>query len=355
MRAALLILLLGLPLLTLADSLDELLASGELDIQTSITPAQGAVPGQHMRLTIEVATQRWFSGGTRIRLPEAPGLIILQTDQFAANASERRGATTWVIQRWGLDIFPQRAGSFTVPPVELQIQVNTAAGNVSGSTQTEAQSFEVVMPAALEEAESWVAAPRFNADQALDREATELAVGDALRQTVTFRGEDVQAMMLPTLEAAAPAGLKAYRSPPELENRNDRGTMRATRREEITYIAEQPGTYRLPPQEFYWWNTERGELELVSIPAVDISVAAGKAGGASKREALEIDWRSLVDTLVWVLAATLFAWLGWRLLPGARRAAAWLVAQLTILRQRYYDWRKPGLPASLNPGSNAGD
>ena len=50
----------------------------------------------------------WFTGGTRIRLPEVPGLVILQTEQFASNASERRGDQNWVLQRWTLDVYAQR-------------------------------------------------------------------------------------------------------------------------------------------------------------------------------------------------------------------------------------------------------
>jgi len=46
------------------------------------------VPGQKVTLTLEIATDRWFAGGTRIGIPEVPGLVILQTEQFASNASE---------------------------------------------------------------------------------------------------------------------------------------------------------------------------------------------------------------------------------------------------------------------------
>ena len=108
MTRALLAVFLLLPWLAHADSLDTIIASGELQIETSVSPASDAVPGQHMVLTIEIATQRWFAGGTRISLPEVAGLVVLQTDQFAANASERRGGSSWVIQRWSLDLFPQR-------------------------------------------------------------------------------------------------------------------------------------------------------------------------------------------------------------------------------------------------------
>ena len=131
--------------------------------------------------------------------------------------------------------------------------------------------------------------------------------------------------------------------------------MRATRREEVTFIAEQAGSYRLPPREFYWWDTGSGELSLVSLPAVDITVVAGTAGTGSERETFDIDWRQLLDYLLWAATATIVAWLAWRLLPAFQRLSRWLLGALKVLRRRYRDWRRPGLPPSLNPGSNAAD
>ena len=349
-----------LPLLARAESLDAVIASGELHIETSIAPVSDAVPGQHMVLTIEIATQRWFTGGTRISLPEVSGLVVLQTDQFAANASERRGASSWVVQRWSLDLFPQRSGSFTLPPIKLQIQVNTSAGNISGSAYTAPLDFEVGLPPALEERNFWVAAPEFKVSQDLDRDPLQLTVGDAFVQDIRFEASDVQAMMLPTVTAPQVAGLKAYPSPPELENRSDRGSMRAQRREQITYIAEQPGDYRLPAQSYYWWNTTAAELQLLELPAIEIKVAAGPSAASGDRASREIDWRATLGKVAMAAALAVLLWLGWRLLPAARYLAGRLLYAWHRLVGAWRAWRRPGLPGSLNPVSlnrenNAGD
>ena len=91
-----------------ATTLEELQAQGHLQVSASIRPDGTLVPGQKLSLVLEVATDRWFSGGTRISIPEVPGLVILQTEQFASNASEVRGGQSWVVQRWTLDVYPQR-------------------------------------------------------------------------------------------------------------------------------------------------------------------------------------------------------------------------------------------------------
>ena len=111
----------GCASLAFGSSIEELEASGHLHIESALTPQNGIVPGQKVTLTLEIATDRWFAGGTRIGIPEVPGLVILQTEQFASNASETHNGQTWAIQRWTLDVFPQRAGDFTIGPIPLQL------------------------------------------------------------------------------------------------------------------------------------------------------------------------------------------------------------------------------------------
>ena len=95
--------------------LQALVDAGQLSISSSLASEGLLVPGQRAQLEIKIATSTWFAGGTRIRIPEVPGLVILQTEAFAANASEMRDGETWVVQRWNLDVYPQSEGDFTVP------------------------------------------------------------------------------------------------------------------------------------------------------------------------------------------------------------------------------------------------
>ncbi|MEM1110798.1 MAG: hypothetical protein AAGI11_02725 [Pseudomonadota bacterium] len=330
----------------------ELLARGDLALTTSVEPAAGAVPGQRMRLIIEIATPRWFSGGTRITPPEVPGLVVVQTNAFAVNASERRAGSTWVVQRWSLDLFPQREGRFDIPPVRLQISVNAPDGEVSGELNTQALSFNVQLPGALAGLDSWVATPRLRVEQTLDREAQSLTVGDALTRQVSFTADDVLAMMLPAFVPDNLPGLRAYTEPPAVKDRSDRGTMRAMRTEQISYIAEQAGTYVLPAQDFHWWNTETRALSLVSLPAVEVSVSAG-AEPTTNRQAVSV--RELATYVSTALISGFLIWALWRLLPGIRRASMKFERRLehaaAVAVKRYRALRTPGLPTRLNPTS----
>jgi hypothetical protein len=337
-----------------AATIADLQAAGSLQIDASLAPREGIVPGQKLTLTLKIATDRWFSGGTRISLPEVPGLVILQTEQFASNASERRGESSWVIQRWTLDVYPQRPGNFTIPPVKARLQVNTADGDVEGVLSSPGVQFTVSLPPALEGLEQWVAAPAFNVEQQFDRSLEGLQVGDAFERMVNFEASDVMAMMLPSLSPEDTPGLAAYPAPPVQENSNNRGQVSASRSERINYVVEAEGRYLLRARDFHWWDTSRGELRLVSLPAVEFTVGSGAASAATGNTPVPTlsprQWLALAAGLI---GLGLLLWLGWRYLP--RLPLDKISARAAAVRQTLRQLRKPALAERLNPGSNAGE
>jgi len=339
------------------NSLAELAAQGRVRIDSVLSPSEGIVPGQRVKLTLQIATDTWFSGGTRIRIPEIPGLVILQTEQFASNASETRNGTAWALQRWTLDIYPQRAGEFTIGPIVADVQVSAGEnGAAKGELHSPSQQFRVAIPDGLAQATHWVAAPAFSVSQSFDRALDNLAAGDAIEQEVLFEASDVLAMMLPGYEAPQLPGLAAYPSPPVLENSVNRGQTLARRTVRISYVVEQPGQYLLPARDYLWWNTQTAALELVSLPATRINVSAA-AGSPNARQKVQRafslsprQWLALVASLV--LGVTLLR-LVWLHLPRLQ-LAHWR-AILSELAQRLRSVFKPALATRLNPGSSAED
>jgi hypothetical protein len=337
--------------LTAATSLDELLAAGRLQVDSKLTPTDSLVPGQRARLSLKIATDRWFAGGTRIAIPEVPGLVILQVEQFASNASENRGGTSWVVQRWTLDVYPQQAGDFRIPPIKMTARINTEDGEVEGELLAPAVLFSVSVPETLAEAKSWVAAPDFELSQAFDRSLEDLQPGDAFEREITFQASDVMAMMLPSFEPRQQQGLAAYPQPPGLEDNNNRGQTSARRVEKTSYVVEAPGHYILPEMEYFWWDTVRQRLTLLTLPETSFTVAGATPTDTADDSGPGL-WQ-LAAGLAAALALGLLLWLLRKLLPP-ERLASWH-AHLNAAWQWLRDLRKPALAERLNPGSNAGE
>lgn len=334
-----------------AATVDGLLREGHLAIDASISGDRSTVPGQKLQLILTVSTDTWFTGGTRITVPEVPGLVILQNEQFAANASENRDGRAWVVQRWSLDVFAQRAGDFTVGPVQLAVEVNGgSAGNVAGVIQSPAVSFRVVLPESLKDVEQWLAAPGFSVRQDFDRRLEDLVVGDAIEQTVVFEASDVMAMMLPAFEPSQQAGLRAYPAPPQLDNNINRGALEARRTVAISYVAEAPGNFVLPQRDFFWWDTTRETLEVMSLPETRFTVGGSAAASSARQDAAGALPVRTIIAMVILGATALIARLAYRLVPWPRIATAVRSARDTLTALR-----RPVLPERLNPGSSAGD
>lgn len=335
-----------------ADPVQELQTAGHLQVDSSLTPEGALVPGQKATLTLKVATDRWFAGGTRVSIPEVPGLVILQTEQFASNASENRNGNSWVIQRWTLDVYPQREGEFSIPPIRLRVAVNAGeAGNVEGELYSPPVQFSTSSPAGLSQAQHWVASPSFSVTQHFDRSLEGLQVGDAFEREILFEATDVLAMMLPAFTADEFPGLAAYPSPPVLENNSNRGQTSARRIQRISYVVEAQGEYLMPAREFFWWDTQNASLQLLSLPAVTLTV--GRGSSAPLQAGREFKARSLLLPALGLLALAALAWLASKwlpLLPLGRVAAIF-----SRLWQQLGELRKPALPSRLNPDNSAGD
>ncbi|MEM1156025.1 MAG: BatD family protein [Pseudomonadota bacterium] len=354
MAALSLVLTFGIKSVASEQNINDLVTESKLSIDAALAPDGLMVPGQKLTLTITIATDTWFAGGTRIRIPEVPGLVILQTEQFANNASERRGSQSWVIQRWNLDVYPQRAGEFTLPPITANVTIAAGPGEtIEGQLVSPPVNFSVSLPDSLQDVDSWVASPDFEVQQRIDRPLESLQLGDAFDREIEFKASDVLAMMLPTFLPEKLTGLAAYPSPPVLDNASNRGQTIASRTERISYIAESEGEYRLPAQDFFWWDTSQKELRIATLPAIKITVGAGAAGGTDEsKPAMHITPRQVLLAIGGLISLGLVAWL---LRLSVRRIPLdALKARLAQGWRKVMDLRKPALAERLNPDSNAG-
>ncbi|GAB5452334.1 MAG: hypothetical protein Hals2KO_26620 [Halioglobus sp.] len=330
-----------------AADLQRLVDNGHLSVSTFVRPDDAVVPGQKAQLIVEIATDSWFSGGTRITVPEVPGLVILQNEAFASNATEVRDGKTWVLQRWTLDVYPQRAGAFRIPALKMRLKVNAGSeGDIEGELFAPATPLRSVRPAALQTATSWVAAPEFTVEQRFDRALDSLQVGDAFERDITFNAKDTMAMMLPVATSEEIDGLAAYPAPPKLEDRNNRGETSAQRVQTISYVAEQPGEFVLPAQEYFWWNTADDSLEIVELPAQLISVGGALQAKEESTATPQSNKRLLAGVaalLVLVVVAVLLV----KLLP--RLPWQRLARGMHLAYDKLVELRRPALSDRLNP------
>ncbi|MEM8498921.1 MAG: hypothetical protein AAF542_12915 [Pseudomonadota bacterium] len=318
-------------------SLRQLLSNDRVRINSWVQPSSKTVVGQQLELNIEVATSSWFSGGTRIGRFELDDAIVLRRNKFAVNSSRREEGQSWSVQLWTITIYPQRSGSFTIPVIDVHVSVanpENPSAAINGLLQTEQLQFGVTLPEVIYEKSisHWIASSEFTISDefdkplSADRTFEAINVGDAIRRTITLRAENVAAMMLPAIDARSTQGLAAYSRPARLEDRINRGTYFAIRREVISYVAENEGVYTLPEIILHWWNTQTSNLEQIVLPSHQLHVGTA----ASDSTVFQANYFARTSaywlTLALVLAA--FAYL--------LRKSVWVQRWLYVLKRLVY-------------------
>ncbi|EDP59334.1 BatD family protein [Vibrio sp. AND4] len=219
-------------------------------------------------LYIEVATPRWFTGGTHISNVEIPDVIAKQRNQFATNYTERKGGQTWSRQRWEITLYPQRSGQFVIPPVAVDVQVSALDGSKTSSTLfTPPITFETSVPSGLlSDKSAWFTATKVDVEQKWTTSSDELKVGDAITRTIAINAQDSLSVLLPDLLSdESTTSYQAYTQPSRLDDKQTRGDYQSSRIEESVYVIQQGGELTLPEYKFQWWNSESKELETVVI------------------------------------------------------------------------------------------
>ncbi|KAB0668388.1 protein BatD, partial [Aeromonas veronii] len=91
---------------------------------------------QQITLYLELATNRWFTAGTRIGQFELPGVMVKQRSELATNFTQRRDGETWSHQRWELTLYPQQSGQFEIPAIAVRATVARPEGGSRQITLT---------------------------------------------------------------------------------------------------------------------------------------------------------------------------------------------------------------------------
>ena len=281
-----------------AQNIDDLVHQGKLSINLQVNQKEKQIVGQALVIAIEISTDRWFSTGSKIQHFTLPDVVMQANNTFTINGSKRIKGQTWATQTHEITLYPTAYGDYQVPPINVDISVNTEHdGIVSGILTTQATTFNTVLPEALKDIDDFIVSPevKLSIDGQFDQDK-DYAVGEALTQTITITAIDTPAMMITPINLVVNnltssnelakdtealdnlpdlSGLSIYHKPAHIFDKSNRGTLLGTRVESFTYIFEKPGSYTIDEQVIYWWNSQSSTLERLLIPASTWTVSGG--------------------------------------------------------------------------------
>ena len=239
---------------------------------TNVNPRSVTV-GQPVTLTVDVYVPSFFTGAPRFPQLEVKDAVVVFIDE-GTNLTQRMGQQEYAGQRRSYKIYPQREGDFVVPDFAVKVSYTGEDGPTRVATPAKGGSFHATIPAGARGVDHFLATSSLQVQADTDRPLTELRTGDSFTRTITLSAADAFAMMLPPLAFPAVDGLAVYPAQPKVADRGgERDEPRVAERvESVTYVLQEPGSYRLPPAEIAWWDTRSQTLRRASVPELDFSV-----------------------------------------------------------------------------------
>ena len=300
-----------------APTLVELQQADKLRIKTWIKPQENIIAGQQIDLQLEIATDSWFRGGTRIAPVEIEDAIVLQRETFAVNSTRFEDNKSWTVQQWTLVIYPQRSGAFEIPAISLQLSIAGKNNeSIIGDINTEPFNFSAIIPEQMLGKSHWIATSRFHVEDSFNKSLDGLKPGDAVTRTISMSADNLPAMMLPGVNVNTTAGIATYPKPPRLEDKVNRGEYLAERSQEITYVFEKPGRYQFPAQRYYWWNLQSQAMETIELKAYAFSIGGTTAIDNRNTPTPPLTERNMLGELIsllkYIAIALLIAGIAWR-------------------------------------------
>lgn len=310
----------------------------EADVDLT-TRQQGQVwAGEQLTLNLDIKTNGQSFSDVFFDLPEVTGAFLLRTDSSTVKLTEQRGSDSWQVLRYPLSLFVPQGRTIKVPAFEVRFQTSRGFGTepTTHKLLTPALELDVTQPPGVDAGDMVVSSPGLEVNYTWTLPAEPVKPGDALTLTVERRSERVSAMLLPPLPVFETPGLASYPAAPELDDRSNRGALVGERRDRITWIVEQAGSYDIPAVRFRWWDPQRERLEDQIIEGASFEVVAppatAPAGKQGQPPATRIGRHNVVmwATLVLVIGSVL-VWLRqqhaglWRrILPQRRTLLAHL-------------------------------
>ena len=295
--------------ITAAKSIEDLVNQGKLTISLKVNQKEQQIVGQALVIAIEISTVRWFTTGSNIQKFTLSDVVMQAKNITTINGSKRIKGQTWATQTHEITLYPTSYGDYNVPPINVDISVNTESdGIVSGVLTTQEVSFNIQLPKELKNINNFIVSSQvtLSIDGQFD-EKKNYAVGEAITQTITITASDTPAMMITPVDLLTHNltsnnettldGISIYHKPAQVFDKSNRGTLLGTRIESFTYIFEKPGRYVINEQVIYWWNSETSTLERLLIPSSSWSVFNGGLSQINSSDRL-IAFNVTIETVI---------------------------------------------------------
>ncbi len=283
-----------------------LLASGstlaaEPFARAAIEGSGEIVPGQQVRLTVDVFVPDFFTSPPQFPLFDIPNAMVSLPEERSSNLTQTIDGVQYSGIRRSYAIVPETSGPYAVPDVPIELGYSVDGKPTKTTVTIPGVSFTVggnSLPS-----QPVFAAHGLTIEQSFDRDPSKLKAGDALSRTITITAMETQAMMMPPVELGSVSGLQQYAKPPKIEDGIEMNRETASRHTEtIVYTAAAAGTFDIPAVSYPWFDVDSKSEKTATLPDVKVTVATAAAKEAIAPQLSQENDRPSGHVSIWLLA-----------------------------------------------------
>ncbi|KRB55371.1 hypothetical protein ASE04_05070 [Rhizobium sp. Root708] len=311
--------------------------SAEPFARATVEASNGIVPGQQVRVDIDVYVPDFFTSPPQFPLFDLPNALVTLPAERSENLTQTVDGVQYTGIRKTYAVVPQASGTFTLPQFGVEFGHSSEGKETKATVNIPSVSFTVGGSTAKQQ-EVTFAATDLTVEQAFDHDARSMKVGDALTRTITITAQNTQAMMIPPLDPGTVPGLHRYENAPVIQDGIDVGRDTASRRTETyVYTADKEGSFVIPAASYTWFDVSSHESKSASLPAMTVNVTAAGTASAAIKPVLEeaprplphVNRQRIAIIILSLLALAAFAWIARKMLPV-------LGGRLSLAKDRYH-------------------
>ena len=267
---------------------------------------------QQIPLTVRLLYRNRLQQGS-LSDPAPEDAVVERLGEDRQYRTVRNGQEYNVIERH-YAIFPEKSGTFRIPPVIFRGRVASASGSAAGRRRNDlfgrlfdgspfandpffkddffsgtpfgnpgtpvrarsrALTLEVAPRPAGYRGNHWLPAEAVTLEDSWSQSPPEFRVGEPVTRTITLQAKGLEASQIPPLDLPQPDGFRLYADQPATETRTDGSGVYGISRRTYTYVPRREGPRTVPEVRLQWWDTLQGKNRETLLPPWQVQVQAG--------------------------------------------------------------------------------
>lgn len=173
-------------------------------------------------------------------------------------------------------LFPQASGQIAISAARFEARV-LREGRITGRKVFRSEPVTVEVqpippaPATFPDA-AWLPAKSVELSEEWSRKPDSLPAGEPITRHVTVTALGQLSTQLPVIEATESDGVKVYPDKPDLRVAAVAQGVLATRKDQYAMIGTKAGEVLVPALNLPWWNVDREDWEVATLPARTLTV-----------------------------------------------------------------------------------